>query len=409
MSVNCRFCHAPLTHSFVDLGMSPLSNAYIKAEQLNDEEVFYPLHAYVCSQCLLVQIAAFSAPEHIFKDYAYFSSFSSSWLAHAKDFVTQIIPKLQLNTQSHVVEIASNDGYLLQYFPEDFQRLGIEPADNVAEVARQKGIPTRSVFFGTQTAQNLREEGIQADLIVANNVLAHVPDLNDFVAGLALLVAPQGTISIEVPHLLHLYTQNQFDTIYHEHYSYFSLLALQHIFAAHQLSVYDVEHLSTHGGSLRLSITPTSNHGVTPSPSVAETLEQEKAAGLDQLQTYLAFAERVKSLKLETWQFFIDLQRQNKRIAAYGAPAKGNTFLNYCGIGRELLPFCVDKSPHKQGLYLPGSHIPILAPEEIAAYRPDYILILPWNLQAEISEQLAACREWGAQFVTAIPTLTVHP
>ncbi len=409
MSVNCRFCHTPLTHSFVDLGMSPLSNAYVKAEQLNDEEVFYPLHAYVCSQCLLVQIAAFSAPEHIFKDYAYFSSFSSSWLAHAKDFVTQVIPKLQLNAQSHVVEIASNDGYLLQYFPEDFQRLGIEPAENVAEVARQKGIPTRAVFFGTQTAQNLREEGIHADLIVANNVLAHVPDLNDFVAGLALLITPQGTISIEVPHLLHLYTQNQFDTIYHEHYSYFSLLALQQIFAAHQLSIYDVEHLSTHGGSLRLSITPTSNRSVTPRPSVAEALQSEKATGLDQLQTYLDFAARVKALKLETWQFFIDLQRQGKRIAAYGAPAKGNTFLNYCGIGRELLPFCVDKSPHKQGLYLPGSHIPILAPEALYADQPDYILILPWNLQAEISEQLAACREWGAQFVTAIPSLTVHP
>ena len=409
MSVNCRFCHTPLTHSFVDLGMSPLSNAYVKAEQLNDEEVFYPLHAYVCSQCLLVQIAAFSAPEHIFKDYAYFSSFSSSWLAHAKDFVTQVIPKLQLNAQSHVVEIASNDGYLLQYFPEDFQRLGIEPAENVAEVARQKGIPTRAVFFGTQTAQNLREEGIHADLIVANNVLAHVPDLNDFVAGLALLITPQGTISIEVPHLLHLYTQNQFDTIYHEHYSYFSLLALQQIFAAHQLSIYDVEHLSTHGGSLRLSITPTSNRSVTPRPSVAEALQSEKATGLDQLQTYLDFAARVKALKLETWQFFIDLQRQGKRIAAYGAPAKGNTFLNYCGIGRELLPFCVDKSPHKQGLYLPGSHIPILAPEALYADQPDYILILPWNLQAEISEQLATCREWGAQFVTAIPTLTVHP
>lgn len=409
MSVNCRFCHTPLTHSFVDLGMSPLSNAYIKAENLNDEELFYPLHAYVCSQCLLVQIAAFSAPEHIFKDYAYFSSFSSSWLAHAKDFVTQIIPKLELNAQSQVVEIASNDGYLLQYFPEDFQRLGIEPADNVAEVARQKGIPTRSVFFGTQTAQSLREEGIHADLIVANNVLAHVPDLNDFVAGLALLIAPQGTISIEVPHLLHLYTQNQFDTIYHEHYSYFSLLALQRIFAAHQLSIYDVETLPTHGGSLRLLVTPTANRNLTERSSVAETLKQEHDAGLDQLQTYLDFAARVKALKLETWQFFIELQRQNKRIAAYGAPAKGNTFLNYCGIGPELLPFCVDKSPHKQGLYLPGSHIPILAPEEIDAYQPDYILILPWNLQAEISEQLAPCRTWGAQFVTAIPTLTVHP
>lgn len=408
MSVNCRFCQTSLTHSFVDLGMSPLSNAYIKADQLNSEEVFYPLHAYVCSQCLLVQIAAFSAPEHIFKDYAYFSSFSSSWLAHAQTFVTQIIPKLKLTAQSQVVEIASNDGYLLQYFPENFQRLGIEPAENVAEVARQKGIPTRSVFFGSETAQSLRQEGIHADLIVANNVLAHVPDLNDFVAGLALLVAPQGTISIEVPHLLHLYTQNQFDTIYHEHYSYFSLLALQTLFVAHQLIIYDVEHLSTHGGSLRISVTPVTNK-ITPHPSVAETLQQERALGLDQLQSYLDFSVRVKALKLEAWQFFIDLQKQNKRIAAYGAPAKGNTFLNYCGIGRELLPFCVDKSPHKQGLFLPGSHIPILAPEELYAYQPDYILILPWNLRAEISEQLASCRDWGAQFVTAIPTLTVHP
>ncbi len=407
MSLCCRFCQTPLKHSFVDLGMSPLSNAYVRDP--GAEEIFYPLHARVCESCLLVQIPAFSAPEHIFKDYAYFSSFSTSWLAHAETYVQEIIPRLALTPDSHVVEIASNDGYLLQYFPENFQRLGIEPADNVAEVARQKGIPTRSLFFGTDTAGMLRSEGIQADLIVANNVLAHVPDLNDFVKGLALLVAADGTITIEVPHLLHLYQQNQFDTIYHEHYSYFSLLALHQIFQAHQLTIYDVEALSTHGGSLRLFITPESNGDQEIHERVEATLQQEKALGLDQLDTYLDFAERIKNLKLNTWQFFLELQGKKKSIAAYGAPAKGNTFLNYCGIKPEMLPFCVDKNPHKQGLFLPGSRIPIHPPEKLYEDKPDYILILPWNLTSEITAQLKDCRDWGAQFVTAIPELRVLP
>lgn len=409
MSLDCRFCKTPLTTSFVDLGMSPLSNAYLAPQDLQRMEAFFPLHAYVCSQCFLVQLAQFESPENIFSHYAYFSSYSETWLQHAQRYTEMICEKLSLNEKSLVIEIASNDGYLLQYFKaRQIPILGIEPAQNIAAVAREKGIPTLNRFFGTQTAQELQQDS-SADLIVGNNVLAHVPDLNDFIAGLKLILKPAGVITLEFPHLLQLMQLNQFDTIYHEHFSYFSLLTVQKIFAAHQLAIFDVETLPTHGGSLRIYV----QHAQASKPPNREQIDRvlslEKAYGLDQLTTYTGFSEQVVQVKCQLLNFLIQARQSGQSVVGYGAPAKGNTLLNYCGVGPELIAYTVDRNPNKQGHYLPGTHLPICSPEQIKLTRPDYLVILPWNLKEEIMTQMAFIREWQGKFVVPIPKLEIYP
>lgn len=409
MSLICRFCQTPLRQSFCDLGMSPLSNANLRSEQLNQMEPFYPLHAYVCDSCLLVQLESFETPDQIFNDrYAYFSSYSDSWLAHAKAYAENMATRFGLNPDSQVVEIASNDGYLLQYFVQKkIPVLGVEPAGNVASAAREKGVQTLEAFFGEDTATTLRNEGKSADLLLGNNVLAHVPDLNDFVAGLKILLKPRGVITMEFPHLLQLMQKNQFDTIYHEHFSYFSFATAEKVFAAHDLTLFNVDELSTHGGSLRVY----ARHAQEETQPVADTVNalrtQETQAGLDRLGGYLGFAEQVRETKRQLLEFLIGAKRDGKRIVGYGAPAKGNTLLNYCGIRTDFIDYTVDRSPHKQGVYLPGTHIPVRHPDEIARTQPDYIFILPWNLKEEIIEQLAYVREWGAKFVLPIPQVEV--
>jgi len=409
MSLICRFCQTPLRQSFCDLGMSPLSNANLRSEQLNQMEPFYPLHAYVCDSCLLVQLESFETPDQIFNDrYAYFSSYSDSWLAHAKAYAENMATRFGLNPDNQVVEIASNDGYLLQYFVQKkIPVLGVEPAGNVASAAREKGVQTLEAFFGEDTATTLRNEGKSADLLLGNNVLAHVPDLNDFVAGLKILLKPRGVITMEFPHLLQLMQKNQFDTIYHEHFSYFSFATAEKVFAAHDLTLFDVDELSTHGGSLRVY----ARHAQEETQPVADTVNalrtQETQAGLDRLEGYLGFAEQVRETKRQLLEFLIGAKRDGKRIVGYGAPAKGNTLLNYCGIRTDFIDYTVDRSPHKQGVYLPGTHIPVRHPDEIARTQPDYIFILPWNLKEEIIEQLAYVREWGAKFVLPIPKVEV--
>jgi SAM-dependent methyltransferase len=403
----CRFCGAALHRSFVDLGRSPLANSFLRGDELRRMEPFYPLHAFVCDQCLLVQLEQYESPEAIFGDYAYFSSYSESWLRHCRDFAERTIARRGLNTASLVLEVASNDGYLLQYFrARGVGVLGIEPAANVARVAIERGIPTRVAFFGTETARSLAREGVAADLIVANNVLAHVPDLNDFVAGFRPVLKPTGMLSIEFPHLLRLIAYNQFDTIYHEHFSYFSLLVVDRVLARHGLALFDVEELPTHGGSLRVYAAPAAT-APPVRPDVAAVIARERAAGLDRPETYGDFGRKVVEVKCALLEFLIAARRAGKRVAGYGAPAKGNTLLNYCGVGPELLPYTVDLSPHKQGRYLPGVQIPIYPPSRIFATRPDYVLILPWNLRDEITGQMAAIRDWGGRFVVAIPALTV--
>lgn len=406
----CRFDGKPLQHTFVDLGMSPLSNAFLSPGQLNRAEKFYPLHAYVCEHCGLVQLEQFESPEQIFSDYAYFSSYSDSWLRHVETYTQQMIARFGLDANSQVMEIASNDGYLLQYFQQQgIPVLGIEPAANVATVAEAKGIPTLVKFFGVQTAEALRAQGKQADLLVGNNVLAHVPDLNDFVAGMQRLLKPQGVLTMEFPHLLQLIQQRQFDTIYHEHFSYFSFLTVEKIFAAHGLTLFDVEQLPTHGGSLRIYGRHQNGgeDGRNVSDRVARLRSQEMAAGLDWVETYLNFAETVKATKRQLLSFLIEVKNQGKTVVGYGAPAKGNTLLNYCGIRSDLIDYTVDRSPHKQGLFLPGTHIPIYAPEKIQQTKPDYLLILPWNLKDEIQSQMVHIREWGGKFVIPIPQVEV--
>jgi hypothetical protein len=404
----CRFCAAPLTETFADLGMSPLSNAFLDPGQANAMEKFYPLHAYVCASCRLVQLAEFETPEAIFSDYLYFSSFSESWLHHAQTYANAMIARLNLNHSSEVIEIASNDGYLLQYFSQaGIKVLGIEPAANVAQAAIAKGIATDIAFFGQPTANRLRAAGHAPNLIAANNVLAHVPDLNDFVAGLKILLPASGTITIEFPHLERLIAENQFDTIYHEHFSYFSLLTAERIFAHHGLQIFDVEELPTHGGSLRIFV---SHAGASPiSPTVTALRAREIAGGLDGPEIYAKFAAQIAETKYALLEFLIKTRREGKKIAAYGAPAKGNTLLNYCGIRTDLLTFTVDRSPHKQGKLLPGSHIPIFSPDKIFEEKPDFLLILPWNLRDEILTQMHAIRAWGGQFVLPIPRLTILP
>ncbi len=404
----CRFCKTELKHTFVDLGMSPLSNSYLKPAQLNKAEKFYPLHAYVCDRCFLVQLEEFESPDHIFSDYAYFSSYSDSWLKHCQQYTSLMIEQFGFNQSSQVIEIASNDGYLLQYFQkQNIPVLGIEPAANVAEVAIAKGINTLVTFFGIATAKELVSQGKQADLLLGNNVLAHVPDINDFVAGMQVALKPQGVITMEFPHLLQLIDRNQFDTIYHEHFSYLSLITVSQIFAAHGLTIFDVDELSTHGGSLRIYAKHNHNNQLTISDRLTSLQTKEKDAGLDQVQTYLEFSDRVISTKHKLLNFLIDVKRIGKTIVGYGAPAKGNTLLNYCGIRNDFLDYTCDRSPHKQGLFLPGTHIPIYSPDQIQITKPDFVLILPWNLKDEIQEQLAYIREWGGKFVVPIPEVEV--
>lgn len=408
MSRSCRFCHAPLDAVFADLGMSPLANSYLAPEQASAMEPFYPLKAWVCAECFLVQLEEFEAADQIFGDYAYFSSYSTSWLEHSRRYVEQMVERFGLGSESQVIEIASNDGYLLQYFRErGVPVLGIEPAANVARVAEEKGIATLVEFFGVETARDVAARG-QADLLLGNNVLAHVPDLNDFVGGLKLLLKPDGVITMEFPHLLRLVSENQWDTIYHEHFSYFSFATARRVFAAHGLQLFDVEELPTHGGSLRI-YGGHDDAGREESERARELLERERAAGFDTLDAYLEYEARVRADKREILAFLIDLKRRGLRIAGYGAPAKGNTLLNFCGVGTDFLDYTCDLNPHKQGQLLPGSHIPIRAPDALREDRPDVVLILPWNLREEITEQLAFVREWGGRFAVRAPELALLP
>lgn len=403
-SSTCRFCDSPLAETFTDLGVSPLSNSFVAADCANEMEPHYPLHAYVCSQCWLVQLEEVAAPAAIFSDYLYFSSFSDSWLKHAEAYVEEMIARFDLGSGSQVVEVASNDGYLLQFFlARGIPVLGIEPAANVAQAAIAKGIPTEIAFFGVRTAERLRASGVAPDLITANNVMAHVPDLRDFVRGFKTLLNPDGVISVEFPHLLRLIEENQFDTIYHEHFSYFSLIVVERVFAEAGLRLFAAEELPTHGGSLRVFACHQGSAVHPRTASVEAILAKEVAAGLNDLAAYRRFADRVIEIKCDLLRFCIDVRREGKRLVAYGAPAKGNTLLNYCGIGPELVAFTVDRSPHKQNKLMPGTRIPIRAPDALFQERPDYVLILPWNLTEEITDQMAAIREWGGRFVVPIP------
>lgn len=406
----CRFCSTPLQDTFVDLGMSPLCESFLAADQLNQMEPFYPLHVWVCRSCFLVQLEEYVSPDAIFSDYAYFSSYSDSWLRHASDYTEQITQRLGLTPDHLVVELASNDGYLLRNFvARGIPVLGIEPAANVAAVAEANGIPSVVRFFGCETARALVSEGRQADLVIGNNVLAHVPDINDFVGGMKILLKPTGVITMEFPHLQRLMEQNQYDTIYHEHFSYLSLLVVERIFAAHGLTVFDVDELPTHGGSLRIYARHAENDKLPMSSSVVELHARELEAGFTSLERYRSFGEQVKRTKRALLQFLIEAKAQDKTVVGYGAPGKGNTLLNYCGVRSDFLDYTVDRSPHKHGKYLPGTHIPIFPPDRIRATRPDYVLILPWNLKTEIMAQMAYIREWGGQFVVPIPEVTVFP
>lgn len=405
---NCRFCDTPLKHTFVDLGMSPFSNAYLSARKLHGMEPFYPLHVFVCENCFLVQLEEFESPQRIFSDYAYFSSCTDSWVEHMRRYAVSMIERLELSGASQVVEIASNDGYLLRHFQErDIPVLGVEPAANVAAVAQQAGIPTRIEFFGRDCATRMAAENLHADLLVGNNVLAHVPDLNDFVAGLKILLKPSGVVTMEFPHLLRMMEGNQFDTIYHEHFSYFSLLSVERIFATHGLVLFEVDELTTHGGSLRIYACHAENGTRPVSAAVHGLRERERQAGLNGLAAYVGFAEAVKETKRGLLDFLISAKRAGKSVVGYGAPAKGNTLLNYCGIRGDFIDYTVDRSPHKQGLFLPGTHIPVHHPDKIRETRPDYVLILPWNIKEEVMAQMADIRQWGGKFVVPIPRVEV--
>ena len=403
----CRFCGSHLSETFADLGMSPLSNSFIPPERARSMEPTYPLHAWVCSECRLVQLEEFESPEHIFSDYLYFSSFSESWLRHAEAYADAMIARFGLGAESRIVEIASNDGYLLQWFlKRGCQVLGVEPAANVAKVAVERGIPSEVAFFGVATAQRLKAQGHAADQMAANNVLAHVPDLKDFVSGFAVLLKPEGVATFEFPHLLRQMQENQFDTIYHEHFSYLSLHVVQRILAGQGLRVFDITELPTHGGSLRVF---ACHQGASHAehPAVARVLAEEAAFGLESAEAYRAFAKQVVDVKAGLLRFLLDARDAGKSVVAYGAPAKGNTLLNYCGVGPDLVRFTVDRSPYKQGTLLPGVRIPVRAPEAILEAKPDYVLILPWNLRDEIIGQMAAVRGWGGRFVVPIPSLQV--
>ncbi len=407
-SVICRFCQTTLKYTFVDLGLSPLANSFIDEKKEKLSEKFYPLHAYVCDKCFLVQLEEFETPENIFSDYIYFSSYSDSWLTHSKEYTDKIIRRFRLDETSRVVEVASNDGYLLQYFKKNnIPVLGIEPAQNVAEAARKKGINTYVMFFGVNTAEELASKGLQADLLIGNNVLAHVPDINDFVRGLKITLKPDGVITLEFPHLLQLIINSQFDTIYHEHFSYFSLISISKIFEKHDLTIFDLDELSTHGGSLRIYASHTENKTFKKHRCVDMLFDKEVAAGLKDMETYTNFNKKIYSIKSDLLRFLIKAKTEGKKVAGYGAPAKGNTLLNFCGIGKDYLPYTVDRNPNKQNTLLPGSHIPVYSPNKIFETKPDYVIILPWNLKSEIIKQLSEIRKWGASFIVPIPRLEI--
>jgi len=407
-TMSCRFCGANLRQTFVDLGMSPLCETYPSAGDLKRGETYYPLHAYVCEQCFLVQLEEFESQEAIFSDYPYFSSYSDSWLKHCENYCSEMTRRFGLSERSLVIEVASNDGYLLQYFVQQhLPVLGIEPAGNVAQVAAEKGIPTLVRFFGAALAQELAADNRRADLLIGNNVLAQVPNLNDFVEGLRILLKPEGVLTLEFPHLLRLIERNEFDTIYHEHFSYFSLLTTVRILEAHGLKVFDVDELPTHGGSLRIYACRAESQCHAVKLSVAELVAEETKAGLDCPEGYTGFARQVRETKADLVGFLLVAAQQGKSVAGYGAPGKSATLLHYCGIGRDFISYTVDRSPHKQGRFLPGSHIPIYHPDRIRQTKPDYVVILPWNLKDEIMRQLQFIREWNGHFVVPIPRVTI--
>ena len=409
MSINCRLCDSIIEEAFLSLGKSPVSNAYLSKADLNSMEPFYPLELYVCPECFLVQIEEFEKAQNIFNSsYAYFSSYSESWLNHCKDYVEMMINRFGFNEKSFVVEVASNDGYLLQYFKENnINILGVEPTSNTAEVAIKKGIPTDIKYFNTDYAKNMQQQSKLANLIIGNNVLAHNPQLNDFVEGLKLALNSNGIITMEFPHLLSLIEKNEFDTIYHEHYSYFSFYTVQKLFENYDLTIFDVDEIQSHGGSLRIYAKHKLDPSKTTTSKVEQLLEKEINFGLKELSTYFNFSKKVEEIKRNLLKFLIDAKEQNKSIAAYGAPAKGNTLLNYCGIRTDFIDYTVDRNPHKQNNFLPGVHIPIFHPDKIKETKPDYVLILPWNLKAEISEQMKFIKKWGGKFVVPIPTIQV--
>ncbi len=409
-SGNCRFCQSPLEQTFVDLGMSPLCQDHIKPDELNKMEPFYPLHAYVCGNCFLVQLEEFVAPHAIFNDYAYFSSYSDSWLQHAKRYTDQMLGKFPISSDSLVAELASNDGYLLQYFSQKgIPVLGIEPAANVAECARsKKGIRTENKFFGTNTAREMIAKYGKADLLIGNNVLAHVPDINDFVSGMKAFLGPKGLITMEFPHLLRLVERNQFDTIYHEHFSYLSFTTVEKIFQYHGLVLFDVEELPTHGGSIRIYAKHIEDPTKAISFRVEELLKREAIAGMSSMEFYKNFEEKVQNTKRKILEFLIKAKQEGKKIVGYGAPGKGNTLLNYCGIRTDFIDYTVDRNPHKQGNFLPGTLIPIYEPNKIRETRPDFVFILPWNLKEEIMDTMSFIQEWGGKFVVPIPELKVY-
>jgi len=407
-SKTCRFCGACLERTFVDLGMSPLCETYPSAADLNRGEVYYPLHVYVCEQCWLVQLEEYECAEKIFSDYAYFASFSDSWLRHCEKYCNEMQARLGLDAQSFVVEVASNDGYLLQYLVrQGIPVLGIEPAANVAKAAVEKGVATLVRFFGAELARELAAEGRTADLVTGNNVLAQVPDLNDFVEGLKILLKPEGVVTLEFPHLLRLIEHNEFDTIYHEHFSYFSLISTVTILERHGLRIFDVEELKSHGGSLRVFACHAKAETHPLQANVVHVVDEEEQAGLRSIDGYKKFARQVQQTKLALLEFLLHAAREGKSVAGYGAPGKSATLLHYCGIGKDLIEYTVDRSPYKQGRFLPGTHIPIHHPDRIRETKPDYVVILPWNLQNEIMNQLQYIREWGGKFIVPIPTATV--
>lgn len=408
MNHRCRFCNSLIRHSFCDLGMSPLSNSFVDEKRSQEMEPFFPLHAFVCEKCFLVQLEEFEKPENIFNDYAYFSSFSESWLEHARVYVDAMVERFNFKSNSTVIEIASNDGYLLKFFKKkNMNVIGIEPAANVASVAEESGIKTLVKFFGVNTAKKLNEDGVTPDLLIGNNVLAHVPDINDFVSGMKIVLSEKGVITMEFPHLLKLIEKNQFDTIYHEHFSYLSLLTVESIFNHHGLKLFDVEELTTHGGSLRIFACHKNNEIELNFSNLNKVREDEVNAKINNIGMYLQFQNKVNHIKRDLLTFLIKEKNNNKKIVGYGAPAKGNTLLNFCGIREDFIEYTVDKSPHKQGKLLPGTHISVYPVEKIKETKPDYIFILPWNLKEEIIEQMAYAREWGCQFLVPIPQIQV--
>lgn len=409
VKLTCRFCNTELRHTFADLGMSPIANAYIKPEEKNNAEMFYPLHVFVCNKCFLVQLpSTISREKHFNDEYAYFSSYSKSWLLHAKDYVEMMMKRFGYSKKSLVVELASNDGYLLQYFKEkSVPVLGIEPCANVAKAAREIGIRTLIEFFGVNMSNDLKKKGIKADLVIGNNVLAHVPDINDFVKGIKIILASKGIVTIEFPHLKNLIDKTEFDTIYHEHYSYLSLITVEKIFAFHGMTIFDVEEIPTHGGSLRIFARHTKNKNLPITKKVISLRKKEINAGFKKVSMYEGFQEKVVETKRQFIEYLVKQKKNGKKIVAYGAPAKGNTFLNYCGIGTEFIDYTVDASPHKQNHLLPGTHIPVYAPSMIKKTKPDIVLILPWNLKKEIEAQMSFIHSWGGKFLIAVSPLIV--